>query len=78
MKVKDRTSQCHQSTSSSPFSVQLLRNFQHYLNASGPFEDPLMSEEASKGNFPEKTTIILSLWELEILDVEVGKDDGMG
>ena len=69
MKVKDRTSQCHQSTSSSPSSVQLLRNFQHYLNASGLFEDLLMSEEASMGRFQEKTTIIQSLWELEILDV---------
>ena len=77
MKGKDRTSQCHQSTSSSPFSVQ-LRNFQHYLNASGPFEDLLMSEAASRGKFQEKITIILSLWELEILNVEVGKDDGMG
>jgi hypothetical protein len=78
VKAKDRTSQCHQSTSSSPFSVQLLRSFQHYLNASGPFEDLLMSEEASKGRFQEKIKTILSLWELEILDVEVGRDDGMG
>ena len=77
MKVKDRTSLCHQSTSSSPFSVQ-LQSFQHYLNASGLFEDPLMSEEASKGKFQEKITIIPSLWELETLNAEVGRDDGMG
>jgi hypothetical protein len=37
-----------------------------------------MSEEASKGRFQEKIKTILSLWELEILDVEVGRDDGMG
>lgn len=78
MKVKDRMSQCHQSTSSSPFSVQLLLSFQHYLNASGPFEDLLMSEEAWKESSQGKTTIILWLWELEILDVEGGRHDGMG
>jgi hypothetical protein len=77
MKVKDRTSQCHQSISSSPFSVQLLRSFQHYLNASSPFEDLLMSGEASKGKLQGKTKIIPWLWELEILDVEVGRHDGM-
>ena len=76
MKVKDHTSQCHQSTSSSPFSVQLLLSFRHYLNASGPFEDLLMSEEASKGRFQEKTTIIQLLWESEILNVR--RDDEMG
>jgi hypothetical protein len=42
-----------------------------------PFED-LMSEEAWKGSFQGKTTIILWLWELEILDVEIGRHDGMG
>ena len=78
MKEKDRTSQCHQSTSSSPISVQ-LRGFQHYLNASGPSEDLLMSEEASEGKFQGRIVIILSLRELEILvDVEVGRDGGMG
>ena len=80
MKEKDRTFQYRQSTSSSPSSVQ-SRGFQHYLNASAPFEDLLMSEGASKGKFQDKITIIQSRWGLEILDAEViwaGRDDGMG